>query len=89
MKNQNRVRLGQNRISHLFLNGSDLQLREKEVLEDASKRLNFISIKLIDRSHWWSSKEIGAFRYEGNFKGKKAVLKIQGVKPITSEIYMI
>ena len=79
----------QNKISHLFLGGSDLQNREKEVLEDASKKLNFIPQKLIDRSHWWSSKEIGAFRYEGEFKGKKAVLKIQGVKPLTSEIYMM
>lgn len=79
----------QNKISHLFLSGSDLQDREKEVLEDVSRRLGFIPTKLIDRSHWWSSKEIGAFRYEGEFGGKKAVLKIQGVKPATSEIYMI
>ena len=79
----------QNKISHLFLIGSDLQDREKEVLEAVSRKLNFIPKKLIDRSNWWSSKEIGAFRYEGEFKGRKAVLKIQGVKPATSEIYMI
>ncbi len=79
----------QNKMSHLFLSGSDLQNREKEVLEDASKKLGFTPKRLIDRSHWWNSKEIGAFRYEGKFKGKKAVLKIQGVKPRTSEIYMI
>lgn len=79
----------QNKISHLFLSDSDLDDREKEVLEDASKRLSFIPLKLIDRSNWWTSKEIGAFRYEGNYKGKRAVLKIQGVKPNTSEIYMI
>lgn len=89
MQNQNRVRLGQNKISHLFLLGSDLRDRDKEVLEDASKRLNFIPLKLIDRSSWWGSKEIGSFRYLGKFKGKKAVLKIQGVRPVTSEIYMI
>ncbi len=79
----------QNRISHLFLEGSDLQDREKEVSEDASKKLGFTPTKLMDKSSWWTSKEIGAFRYEGKFKGKKAVLKIQGVKPRTSEIYMI
>lgn len=89
MRSQNRVRLGQNKISYLFLNGSDLQDREKEVLKDACKRLDFIPKKLLDRSHWWTSKEIGAFRYEGEFEGKKAVLKVQGVKPATSEIYMI
>lgn len=79
----------QNKISHLFLEGSDLQDREKEVLEDALGKTGFVPKKLIDQSHWWSSKEIGAFRYEGDFEGKRAVLKIQGVKPFTSEIYMI
>lgn len=79
----------QNKISHLFLSGSDLQDREKKVLEDASKKLDFTPEKLIDRSHWWNSRGIGAFRYVGEFKGRKAVLKIQGVKPTTSEIYMI
>lgn len=79
----------QNKISHLFLSGSDLQDREKKVLEDASKKLDFVPEKLIDRSHWWNSREIGAFRYMGKFKGKKAILKIQGVKPATSEIYML
>src|SRR3989344_5239191 len=79
----------QNKISHLFLDGSDLADREEEVLKDASKRTGFIPKKLMDRSSWWTSKEIGAFRYVGIYKGKKAVLKIQGVKPNTSEIYMI
>lgn len=79
----------QNKISHLFLAGSDLADREQEVLKDASKKLGFIPEKLLDRSTWWSSKEIGAFRYVGEFGGKRAVLKIQGVKPETSEIYMI
>lgn len=69
MQNQNRVRLGQNKISHLFLNGSDLQDREKEVLEDASKKTGFILQSLLDRSSWWGSKEIGAFRYLGKFRG--------------------
>lgn len=79
----------QNKISHLFLQGSDLAEREKEILDDASTRTGFIPKKLMDRSSWWTSKEIGAFRYIGEYKGKKAVLKIQGVKPNTSEIYMI
>lgn len=79
----------QNKISHLFLQGSDLQDREKEVLEDVLKRMDFIPKRLMDKSSWWGSKEIGAIRYEGEFEGKKAVLKIQGVKPATSEIYML
>ncbi|MEK7518050.1 MAG: hypothetical protein AAB583_05905 [Patescibacteria group bacterium] len=79
----------QNKISHLFLEGSDLADREKEVLKDASERTGFIPEKLMDKSRWWTSSIIGAFRYVGKYKGKKTVLKIQGVRPNTSEIYMI
>lgn len=79
----------QNKISHLFLQGSDLADREKETLKDACKRTGFIPERLMNRSSWWTSKEIGAFRYFGVYKGKKAVLKIQGVKPNMSEAYMI
>lgn len=79
----------QNKISHLFLNGSDLARREKEALKDASGKLGFTPERLLDKSSWWNSKEIGAFRYVGKFNGKKAILKIQGVRPATSEIYMI
>jgi len=86
---QNRVKLGQNKISHLFLAESDLGSREQKVLKDVSEKLGFIPEKLLDRSPWWTSKEIGAFRYLGKFDGKKVILKIQGVKPTTSEIYMI
>ncbi|HKC14567.1 MAG TPA: hypothetical protein VKC89_01205 [Patescibacteria group bacterium] len=63
--------------------------REQDVVKDASQRTGFIPTKLLQRSSWWTSKEIGAFHYLGNYKGKEAVLKIQGIKPETSEIYMI
>lgn len=79
----------QNEISLKFLEGSDLAEREEQVLKDASERTGFVPTKLISRSSWWTSKEIGAFHYEGNFQRKKALLKVQGVKPTTSEIYMI
>ncbi len=79
----------QNEISLKFLEGSDLLEREQDVLKDASQRTGFIPTKLLQRSSWWTSKEIGAFHYLGNYKGKEAVLKIQGIKPETSEIYMI
>lgn len=79
----------QNEISHHFLQGSDLKQREQEILKDASSKLNFLPTELIDRSAWWGSSEIGAFHYAGIYQNKKAVLKIQGIKPNTSEIYMI
>jgi hypothetical protein len=83
------TRKEQNEISHGYLKGSDLGEREQEVLEDASARTGFVATELVGRSAWWGSSEIGAFHYAGTYNGKKAVLKIQGVKPSTSEIYMI
>jgi hypothetical protein len=82
-------KIKQNEVSHNYLRGSDLAEREQEVLADASKRIGFVPDKLVGRSSWWGSREIGAFHYAGEFEGKKAVLKIQGVKPTLSEIYMI
>jgi len=89
MKNLKRIKALQNEISWKFLEGSDLGQREQEVLRDVSQRTGFIPTKLIDRSSWWGSTEIGAFHYEGEFDGRRATLKVQGVKPRTSEIYMI
>jgi hypothetical protein len=79
----------QNEISQAFSQDADLHLREQEVLEDASKITNFKPTKLLGRSSWWGSEQIGAFHYLGTFEGKEAVIKIQGVKPNTSEIYML
>jgi hypothetical protein len=79
----------QNEISKQFLDGSDLQDREDEVLEDASKKLGFKPTKLVRRSSWWTSKEIGAFHYQGFYKDHSAIIKIQGIRPTISEIYMI
>ncbi len=79
----------QNEIAHNYLKGSDLAEREQEVLDDAIKRTGFKPDKLVGRSSWWGSTEIGAFHYAGEFEGKQAIIKIQGVKPSLSEIYMI
>jgi len=79
----------QNEIFLKFLEGSDLLEREEEILREVSKEIDFTPQKLLKRSSWWTSREIGAFHYLGNYKGKQAVLKIQGIKPETSEIYMI
>lgn len=83
------IKKGQNDISSEYLKGSDLAEREQEVLEDVSRNTGFVAIELIGRSTWWGSSEIGAFHYVGTFERKRAVLKIQGVKPAVSEIYMI
>lgn len=79
----------ENEISRLFHQGSDLGEREQDVLQEVSSELGFQPTKLLLRSSWWGSKEIGAFHYKGQFEGKPAVLKVQGVKPEASEAYMI
>lgn len=79
----------QNEISHIYLKGSDLAQREEKVLIDASKKLDFVPNKIEERSSWWGSKDIGAFFASGTYKNKPAFIKIQGVKPTVSEIYMI
>ena len=79
----------QNEISHIFFKGSDLGEREQEVLEDVQQRTGFLPEKLLNRSSWWTSTEIGAFHYLGQYDGKKAVLKVQGVVPAISEVDMI
>lgn len=82
-------KIKQNEISHHFLRGSDLRERERVVLEDAAQRTGFLPEKLLSRSSWWTSTEIGAFHYKGEYEEKKAVLKVQGVKPAISEVRMI
>ncbi len=79
----------QNEISHIYLQGSDLAKRKREVLKDASEKTGFVPGRITGESNWWSSKEIGSFFCSGTYKNQKAVLKIQGVKTTVSEIYML
>jgi hypothetical protein len=79
----------QNEIAGKLLSNPDLADRELEVLNHAANKLDFKPKEIIGRSHWWGSTEYGAFHCLGEFQGQPAVLKIQGVKPETSEIYML
>lgn len=79
----------QNEVSAGLFKNSDLDNRIDEIVSDFSSRSGFVPEQLLRKSSWWGSTEIGAFHYSGKFKGQKAVLKIQGVKPSTSEIFMI
>jgi len=72
-----------------FLEGQDMSSRESEVLRDIIARTNFLPKGVLWRSDYYGTGKLGAIHYLGKFKDKKAVLKIQGVKPETSEIEMI
>lgn len=70
--------------------GIDLQGRIPQIVSEISKKCNFIPDKLLSTSSWWSENTgIGAFHFKGKFDGEPAVLKVQGVKPTTSEVFMI
>lgn len=79
----------QNSISCGFFDKADLSGRIEEIVDYVSKKSGFLPIKLISKSTWWGSKEIGAFHYGGKYNGENVVLKVQGAKPNTSEILMI
>jgi len=72
-----------------FFRGSDLEAREASILQELEAGLHFSPTELLGRSNWWGSDMIGAFRYLGEFEGKQAVLKVQGVKPDVSEAAML
>lgn len=76
-------------ISDAFNTGADMSKREEEIVEDILKTSSFKPEEVIWRSSYWGTSQIGAVHYRGEYNGKPAVLKIQGVKPDVSEIDMI
>ena len=80
----------QNEMASGVFSGVDLTKRIKQITKSVAKETGFTPEKLINKSAWWSeSTGIGAFHYSGKFEGKRAILKVQGVKPKMSEIDMI
>jgi hypothetical protein len=79
----------QNNIASTYFESSDLAEREDSILAYVVESTGFKPVKLLGRSSFWGSHKIGAFHYAGEFEGKEAVLKVQGIKPTTSEIYML
>lgn len=68
----------------------DLKQRIPQIVIEVSQKCDFIPNKILSTSSWWSeSTGVGAFHFSGKFEGKSAILKVQGVKPATSEVYMI
>jgi hypothetical protein len=77
------------RLDQAFQAGADMSSKEKEILAEIVAQTQFKPKKVIWRSSYWGTTQIGAVHYQGTFKGQQAVLKIQGVKPEVSEILMI
>lgn len=76
-------------LQKAFTSGSDMSSREAEILEDIITKTGFSPKEVIGRSSYWGTSQIGAVLYLGKFENQPAVLKIQGVKPEISEIFMV
>lgn len=72
-----------------FESGQDMSQKEHEVLTEIVEATAFIPQEAIWRSSYWGTNQIGAVHYKGKYNGQTSVLKIQGVKPEISEIFMI
>jgi len=72
-----------------ILENQDMSFRESRALKDIVSRTNFLPKRVFWRSDYYGTGKVGAVHYLGKFKNKKAVLKIQGVKPEVSESEMI
>jgi len=79
----------QNFVSEFYFANSDLEKHLEKILDQITSQTGFEPTKLLQKSSWWNSKQIGAIHYGGIYQNQPAVLKIQGVKPATSEVAMI
>ena len=75
-------------LSDALDKNSDMSSRENQILIEIIKKIGFVPKENIWRSKYWG-KNLGASHWLGKYNKKSAVLKIQGVKPDISEIYMI
>lgn len=76
----------QNEFSDGYSQNVDMRLREDEIIDFIKEEMGFKPDEVISRSTWWGSERTGAFQCSGAYEGKQSILKIQGVKPMTSEI---
>ncbi|WKZ25443.1 MAG: hypothetical protein QY322_03595 [bacterium] len=80
----------QNEVWKGIFSGVDLKKRIPQIVDEVSKKSGFAPDKLLSTSSWWSkSTGVGAFHIKGTFRNNLAILKIQGVKPTTSEVFMV
>lgn len=86
------VKYQQNDVSAMRSRGQDLSERWQEILKIISKKTGFTPDRNILRhSEWWKTGKIGAVHVSGVLEEQnlRAVLKIQGTRPKTSESLMI
>jgi len=81
-----------NRISERFFDkGHDFDLyhKERQILSRVVKKTEFEVEKEIFRGKVYDDKKVGSILYKGSYKGRDAVLKIQGLQVDIDEIEII
>lgn len=74
-----------NKITEKYFTQDDFSKREKEVLKKVTKETGFVVEKEIFRGVIYDRNKVGSLIYLGTWKGKPAVLKLQGLKPEIDE----
>ncbi len=76
-------------LAQLFLKAKICHGGKKRILKNIVELTGFVPNKVIWRSNYFGTTQIGAVHYSGEYKKAPAVLKIQGIKPEISEAFMI
>jgi hypothetical protein len=74
------------KIVEKYFTQNDFSKREKEVLEIATSKTGFIPQVVLFKGMIFDPDKIGSIIYKGIYKGKPAVLKLQGLHPETDEV---
>lgn len=89
------AKLKQNFVSEMAERGVDLAPRWKKILKEIAQKYSFVpDEQILSKSRWWKRPgKVGAVHCPGiislGSRKQRAVLKIQGVRPTTSEGDMI
>ncbi len=70
-------------MSHYFNRDADFitPKREKLIIKEIKEETGFIAKKIIHSSLIYNKKKVKDLVYEGRYKGRRAILKVQGIEP--------
>lgn len=78
-----------NQIAEKYFTQGDFSRREREVLAAVTKRTGFVVEREIARGTIYDQRKVGSLIYRGTWRGKSAVLKLQGLRPEVDETKMM
>ena len=78
-----------NRITEKYFTQGDFSQREIEVIKEITQKTGFKLEEEIFRGVIYEKDKVGSLIYKGDYKGKVAILKIQGLQPEIDEVEMM